>query len=74
MLSLSLLLEISLGICSIAHDYTSIEKKRVVFQFDFDEIDRSLLRTELSFLGFWKFCTDFSNCDFIPLFKQKMPP
>ena len=61
MLNLSLLLEIYLGICSIAHDCTSIEKKRVVFQHDFvgkniidlnniyiDEIDRSLLTTELS--------------------------
>ena len=63
--NLSLLLEIYLGICSIAHDCTSIEKKRVVFQHDFvgkniidlnniyiDEIDRSLLTTELSFIGY----------------------
>ena len=54
-----------LGICSITHDCTSIEKKRVVFQHDFvgkniidlnniyiDEIDRSLLTTELSFIGY----------------------
>ena len=61
----SLLLEIYLGICSIAHDCTSIDKERVVFQHDFvgkniidlnniyiDEIDRSLLTTELSFIGY----------------------
>ena len=65
LLNLSLLLEIYLGICSIAHDCTSIEEKRVVFQHDFvgkniidlnniyiDEIDRSLLTTELSFIGY----------------------
>ena len=34
-LNLSLLLDIYLGICSIAHDCTSTEKKRVVFQHDF---------------------------------------
>ena len=79
-----------LGICSIAHDYTSIKKKRVVFQHDFvgknvidlnsiyiGEIDRSLLTTELSFIGykgFGNFSRIFQILIFSPLFKEQIPP
>ena len=74
MLILSLLLEIYLAICSIVHDFTSIKKKRIVFQHDFvgkniidlnyiyiyiDEIDRSLLTTKLSFIGYKGFGSFF---------------
>ena len=67
MLILSLPLEIYLAISSIVHDFTSIKEKRIVFQHDFvgkkiidlnyiyiyiDEIDRSLLTTKLSFIGY----------------------